>query len=87
MYFKRFRMEIDLANLPEVPELPPGFSWVAWNDAVVDHHAEVKYRCFVDELDATIFPCLGDHDGCRRLMRDIANRRGFLPAATWLVAN
>jgi ribosomal protein S18 acetylase RimI-like enzyme len=46
----------------------------------------VKARCFQDELDAIIFPCLGDHRGCQRLMREIRRKPGFSPAATWLLA-
>jgi len=33
-----------------------------------------------------VFPCLGDAEGCRRLMREIRNKPGFLPEATWLIA-
>ena len=31
-------------------------------------HAEVKYKSFREELDSNVFPCLGDREGCRRLM-------------------
>ena len=58
-YFKRFRMEIELYEALPVPELPPEYSWVAWDDALVEAHAEVKYRCFQEEIDATVFPSLG----------------------------
>lgn len=86
-YYKRFRMEIALNALPEVPELPDEFYWVAWHEAMVDYHAQVKFRCFEKELDSKIFPCLGDRAGCQRLMREISSRRGFVPAATWLIGN
>lgn len=85
-YYKRFRMEIDLDRLPPAVELPTGCRWVAWRASVLPFHAQVKFRCFKEELDAVIFPCLGDHVGCTELMRDIAARRGFVPEATWLVA-
>jgi GNAT superfamily N-acetyltransferase len=85
-YFKRFRMESDLAVARSAPALPPGYRFVAWNEAVIDVHARTKFRAFRDELDAIVFPCLGSLDGCRRLMREIRGKSGFLPAATWLIA-
>jgi GNAT superfamily N-acetyltransferase len=85
-YFKRFRMEIDLAAAAAQGSLPPGYRFVPWNEAVVDVHARTKFRAFRDEIDALVFPCLGDIDGCRRLMREIRNKPGFQPAATWLIA-
>jgi ribosomal protein S18 acetylase RimI-like enzyme len=85
-YYKRFRMEIDL-DVPRPPAvLPPTFRWVPWEEALLEQHATVKYRCFREEIDAHVFPCLGDLDGCRRLMREIRRKPGFLPGATWLVA-
>jgi hypothetical protein len=90
-YFKRFRMEADLrpAGLADEPrrELPPGYHFVPWNEAVLDAHARTKWRSFRDEIDALVFPCLGDAEGCRRLMREIRNKPGFLPEATWLIAH
>jgi mycothiol synthase len=85
-YFKRFRMEADLAGLPGSAALPPGYRFVSWNEAVLDVHARTKFRSFRDELDAIVFPCLGSLEGCRRLMREIRTKAGFLPAATWLIA-
>lgn len=89
-YFKRFRMEVDLRHpAPAAPPrhpLPAGYRFVAWNEALLDVHARTKFRSFRDEIDAVVFPCLGDLDGCRRLMREIRNKSGFLPAATWLIA-
>ncbi|MFM7034136.1 MAG: GNAT family N-acetyltransferase [Planctomycetia bacterium] len=88
-YFKRFRMEVDLRRDPPAvapASLPPGYRFVPWNEALVDVHARTKFRSFRDEIDALVFPCLGDLDGCRRLMREIRNKSGFVPDATWLVA-
>ncbi len=85
-YFKRFRMDADLSRARTRPPLPAGYRFVAWNEALVDIHARVKFRAFRDEIDADVFPCLGDLEGCRRLMREIRNKPGFLPHATWLVA-
>jgi ribosomal protein S18 acetylase RimI-like enzyme len=89
-YFKRFRMEADLrppaaADAHRQP-LPTGYRFVPWNEALLDVHARTKFRSFRDEIDAAVFPCLGDLDGCRRLMREIRNKSGFLPVATWLIA-
>lgn len=85
-YFKRFRMEYDLEGpLFAVPELPPGYSLVAWDDDLVEAHADVKFRSFRSEMDANVFPCLGERDGCQRLMSEISRRSGFVPEATWLL--
>ncbi len=85
VYYKRFRMEIDLAAAPPVPELPAGYFWQGWHPQLLACHADVKYRCFHDEIDALVFPNLGDQQGCLRLMEEIAARPGFQPEATWLV--
>ena len=85
-YFKRFRMEIDLSQLPtDEPVLPTGYQWRAWDASILDRHAQAKYESFRAEIDAKVFPCLGNADGCRRLMQEIAGRDSFLPAATWLL--
>lgn len=85
-YYKRFRMEIDLDGSTAPPDLPEPFAWVAWDEPLIDRHAEVKYLSFRDEIDACVFPCLGDRYGCQRLMREIRRKPGFLPSATWLIA-
>jgi hypothetical protein len=87
-YFNRFRMQIDLGRreIPPSP-LPPGYYFVPWNEKLLDAFADVKYRSFRDELDANVFPCLGERDGCRRLMNEIRRKPGFLPEATWLIAH
>ncbi len=86
-YFKRYRMELDLvAPLPPVPGLPGDFAWIPWEERLIEAHADVKCRCFKDELDGLVFPNLSNPAGCERLMRDIANRIGFRPQSTWLIA-
>jgi ribosomal protein S18 acetylase RimI-like enzyme len=85
LYFKRFRMEIDLCEAPRVPDLPPGFFWQAWQPGLIETHADVKFRSFAEEIDAIVFPNLGCRSGCVNLMREIARRPGFEPLATWLV--
>lgn len=85
-YFKRFRMEIDLtARQLAVPPLRAGYRLVAWQDSLLEQHAETKYQSFRSEIDANVFPCLGDWSGCQRLMQEIRGKQGFLPEATWLV--
>jgi len=93
-YFKRFRMDLPLSGaltgdlLPAGPvaPLPEGYRLVPWHDGLLDAHARTKFRSFRSEIDAVVFPCLGDLEGCRRLMREIRGKPGFLPAATWLIA-
>jgi ribosomal protein S18 acetylase RimI-like enzyme len=86
-YYKRFRMEIDLDGSLLPPQLPAPFRWVAWDESLVEHHADVKFRCFRDEIDAHVFPCLGERNGCGRLMREIRRKPGFLAVSTWLIAS
>jgi ribosomal protein S18 acetylase RimI-like enzyme len=85
-YFKRYRMEIDLDGAVTGTALPRRFVWVPWSESLVETHAEVKYLSFVGEVDAYVFPCLGDRGGCRRLMCEIRRKPGFLAGATWLLA-
>ncbi len=85
-YYKRFRMEIDLDGAVAPSVLPRSFVWVPWDESLLDQHAEVKYLSFLGEVDAYVFPCLGDRFGCRRLMCEIRRKPGFLPGATWLIA-
>ena len=86
-YFKRFLMEVELAGrLFEAAHLAPGYRLVAWDESLLEAHAEVKFRCFHEEIDAHVFPSLGYPEGCRRLMRDITQGDGFLSGATWLLA-
>lgn len=85
-YLKRLRMEIKLRRL-ELPEptLPDGYSWRSWHPVLTEAHARVKCESFHGEIDSRLFPALADVAGCRRLMRDISLRRGFVASATWLI--
>jgi GNAT superfamily N-acetyltransferase len=86
-YYKRFRMEIDLRSRDfSRVQLPPKFRLVAWHPLLAEAHAEIKYLSFRSEIDAGVFPCLGDYTGCLRLMNEISHKPGFLPNATWLMA-
>jgi ribosomal protein S18 acetylase RimI-like enzyme len=86
-YFKRFRMEIELTGTLFTPQtLPDGYELVPWHESLTLEHAAVKYECFCLEMDAVVFPCLGDREGCQRLMREISSRDGFVPQATWLLS-
>jgi mycothiol synthase len=84
-YFVRYRMAVALTAPPLEATLPSGFQWVAWDHSLLETHAEVKYRSFLGELDAVVFPQLGTYEGCLEIMREVVRREGFLPQATWLV--
>lgn len=84
-YIKRYRMELDLRSWRRSPiELPVGYRLVAWDRSLIDAHAEVKYHSFRGEIDAQVFPCLGELGGCAKLMTEIQERDGFVPESTWL---
>jgi hypothetical protein len=85
-YFKRYKMEIDLWSAVIPPVLPEGFFWIPWTPDLLFVHAEVKYQCFQDEVDAVVFPNLATRQGCSFLMTEISKRPGFIPEATWLIA-
>lgn len=86
-YFKRYRMEIALAAVPAPPAPLPGYSWLPWDENMGPAHAEVLCASFREEIDAVVFPSLGDPVGCRCLMMEIARKPGFVPEATWLLVN
>ena len=79
-------MQIDLRGgiKLNLPPLPSAYELLPWRESLLETHAEAKYLSFRDEMDTSVFPCLGQTDGCLRLMRDITFREGFLPEATWL---
>lgn len=85
-YFKRFRMEMHLAgrNLTPTP-MPSHYYCLPWEESLLDAFSQAKYLSFRGEMDANVFPCLSDFDGCRRLMSEIVVKPGFLPEATWLL--
>ncbi|MEM7316919.1 MAG: GNAT family N-acetyltransferase [Planctomycetota bacterium] len=84
-YYKRFRMEYDLRRVIATPAPISGYQFVPWHPELLEHHADVKCRSFINEMDSIVFPCLGEPHGCLQLMTEIADRDGFLPRATWLV--
>lgn len=78
-------MEIDLvAHPPRKRPTPDGCQLLPWSSSLLDLHAQTKHNSFRDEIDVHVFPCFGELAGCRRLMRDISNKPGFMPEATWL---
>ena len=86
-YYKRFRMEADLRMRDFTGvRAPRGFRLLPWDPTLVEAHAEAKFNSFRTELDANVFPCLGDYSGCLRLMHEISRKPGFLPQTTWLMA-
>ena len=85
-YFRRFRMQYDLSEgVPPVAPLPSEYQLMPWNSKLLAAHAEAKYNAFRLEMDSSVFPCLGDADGCLRLMKEISCRQSFIPEATWLI--
>jgi GNAT superfamily N-acetyltransferase len=86
-YFKRFRMEMDLRGRRFLPVfVPTGYRLLAWNSELLHAHALAKHHSFRNEIDADVFSCLGELEGCERLMSEISLKDGFLPEATWLAA-
>jgi mycothiol synthase len=84
-YFKRFRMEVDLNELSPAGPLPEGYRWLPWDEALLEAHADAKFRSFCDEIDSVVFVSLSNLAGCLHLMREISRKPGFCPEATWLV--
>jgi GNAT superfamily N-acetyltransferase len=58
---------------------------VPHSSALLEAHAAALFGSFCGEIDAIVFPSLGDRDGCRCLMVEICRKWGFLPGATWLL--
>ena len=86
-YYKRFRMEISLAQVRLAESvLPQGYEWAAWQLSLLERHALAKFESFRDEIDSEVFPCLGDPLSCRSLMSEIVQRATFVPEATWLIS-
>ncbi len=85
-YFKRYRLEFPLTGtLFACPALPPHYAFRPWDPASLECHAEAMYQSFHSEIDANVFPCFGQREGCRRLMDEITRRDTFVPGATWLL--
>ncbi len=84
-YVKRYRMEFDMRRWQSSAiDLPVDYRLVAWDRSLISAHAEAKYQSFRGEIDAEIFPCLGEYSGCLNLMTEIQARDGFVPESTWL---
>lgn len=66
------------------PRLPETVQLLPWSANLVRDHAKVKFESFRDEMDVSLFPCLGRKDGCIQLMKDLVARKDFVPEATWL---
>ena len=49
-YYKRFRMEIDLDRAVTAAALPRPFLWVPWEESLLEQHAEVKFRSFLEDV-------------------------------------
>ncbi len=77
-------MQVELpCPIPE-RRIQDGVELLPWHMKLLGMHATAKWDSFRKEMDGSIFPCLADREGCRQLMRDIAAKSTFVPAATWL---
>jgi len=86
-YFKRYRMEINLLGREfRSPRVAPEYRFFPYCESLLEAFAWAKYLSFSQEMDTQVFPCLGNLDGCRKLMTEIARKPGFVPQATWLAA-
>jgi len=83
-YFKRYRMELSLRDLPRIPASPYGYEFLPWRQHHNDAHAEVMFQSFREEIDAAVFTSFTTRGGCEDLMRVIWTRAAFVPEATWL---
>ena len=84
-YFRRYRLRDDLREGPLAEfETPVNYLLEPWSPRLLEDHAMAKYRSFQSEMDSNVFACLGDEDGCAKLMKEISCRQGFVPSATWL---
>ncbi|HTU90713.1 MAG TPA: N-acetyltransferase [Gemmataceae bacterium] len=83
-YFKRYKMEMDLHSTLS-PRLPDDFTFAAWSCELMDVHADILFGSFHQEIDAQVFPSLGDRQSSLCLMIEMTRKRGFLPEATWLL--
>jgi len=84
VFFKRFRMQVELPRV--LPERSPDtiVQWHPWHSKWCGLDALAKWESFRWEMDGNVFPCLADREGCRQLMRDIVSKLNFVPEATWL---
>ena len=85
VYFKRYRMQFDFIER-EIPneKRSSRLEYLDWDERLVVQHGLAKWESFRREMDVSVFPCLGNKEGCKKLMRDLANRDNFVPEATWL---
>jgi ribosomal protein S18 acetylase RimI-like enzyme len=87
-YFKRLRMDINLTGRDLTPTpVPEHYYFLPWEESLLDAFARAKYLGFRGEIDTEVFPCLAEFDGCRKLMREIVRKPGFVPESTWLVVH
>jgi ribosomal protein S18 acetylase RimI-like enzyme len=84
-YFKRYQMEIRLAGREfHIRPMPPEYRFLPFSQGLLEAFVLAKYHSFRQEMDTQVFPCLGELEGCRKLMTEIARKPGFAPQATWL---
>jgi ribosomal protein S18 acetylase RimI-like enzyme len=86
-YFKRYRMERLLADLPDPSAVPAGYELVPWRRDLPEAHAAAMFGSFRDEIDSAVFPSFGYRAGCTDLMEAIYTKSNFVPEATWLLVS
>jgi GNAT superfamily N-acetyltransferase len=84
VFFKRYRMRVELPSRIPERKIQDDISFVPWHPKLLGMHALAKWESFRNEMDGSVFPCLADREGCRQLMRDIAAKDSFVAEATWL---
>ena len=85
------QVNLDLPDSPNVHSDPKKeyrgqnalgeIEFLPWGDNLITLHSLAKWESFRFEIDASVFPCLGDREGCKQLMRDLSQRANFVPEA------
>jgi [ribosomal protein S18]-alanine N-acetyltransferase len=84
-YFKRYQMEIKLSGREfRSRAASPEYRFIPFSPGLLEAFALAKYHSFRQEMDTLVFPCLGELEGCLKLMTEIARKSGFVAQATWL---
>jgi GNAT superfamily N-acetyltransferase len=87
-YFKRYQMAVKLSGREfRCRAAPAEYRFYPFSSGLLEAFSLAKYYSFRQEMDTLVFPCLGELEGCRKLMTEIARKSGFTPQATWLAVH